>query len=604
MAHPQRRRDELETRVEVETPELVTVSYTIAGVGSRARAALIDHAIMAGATLLVFIALTALGLLGVASAFVGPWSAAIFFLVLGLGYWGYFVLFEGIWDGQTPGKRIAGLRVVREGGYAVTFGASAARNLVRIIDSQPAFTYAVAVLGVTFSKRGKRLGDILAGTLVVHEQVGAVRAPSATARPARGPAGAVTTAVALHAALTDPEFTLLDGFVGRHRELAEDRRVAFIAQLSERFAEPLRDLDAPTPMARLIRLRDSEQAARDRGVAAKSGTGAARERHAIVAQGSARWVTFADTLAEAQRGSLAALGEPRVRDFVRDYRELASDLARLRTATRGEDAADVFFLNRLVGGAHNLLYRRRTLLLREIARYCFAEVPAELRRSVSPILLSAFLMFFPMAVTWIAVLRDPGVATMLLPPGMLDRADEGVRRAQAGTGYIEDPQLLRPVMATRIIANNVQVAFMAFVSGITAGVLTLWVLVSNGISIGAVAGLYASKGIGDLLLAFVAPHGLLELSAIAVAGGAGLLIAGAMLIPGNRTRRAALGQDALRALKLVAAATMLLLVAGLLEGLVSPIPYWPLELKLAVSAFTGVLLYLFVRLGATRAPAT
>ena len=586
----------LETRVDVETPELVQVSYTIAGVGSRARAALTDHVIMFAAIVVMLIALLALDLPKQLSSVIGPWVGTFFIVLIGLGYWAYFVIFEALWDGQTPGKRLNQLRVVREGGYSVTFGASAARNLLRVIDMQPGFFYAVAVIGVTFSKRGKRLGDIVAGTLVVQEQLGAIPA-AMMARPARAPEPA--SAHALHAALTDQEFDLLDAFLSRQRDLADDKRAAFVAQLSARLADALKDLEAPTPTARLIRLRDDERAARDRGMAARNDTGAARERHAIVAQGSARWNAFALTLAKAQKSGLERLGEARVRDFVRDYREIAADLARLRTATRGQDAPDVFFLNRLVGGAHNLLYRRRAIPLRDIARYCFAEVPAEIRRSSTPVLLAAFLMFFPMAVTYTAVVREPAVAATLLPASMLERAEGGIKRAREESGYIPDPEIYRPMMAGQIIGNNVRVAIAAFASGITAGVLTLWVLVSNGISIGAVLGLYASKGIAPLLIAFIAPHGVLELTAIALAGGAGLLLAGVLLVPGDRTRRTAFREDGPRSLRLVAGSAILLLVAGAIEGLISPIPYWPLELKLAFSALTAVALYLYVRLGVT-----
>jgi uncharacterized membrane protein SpoIIM required for sporulation len=163
------------------------------------------------------------------------------------------------------------------------------------------------------------------------------------------------------------------------------------------------------------------------------------------------------------------------------------------------------------------------------------------------------------------------------------------------------------VMATQIITNNVQVAMAAFAFGITAGLLTVYLLVSNGISLGAVFGLYGSKGIASLLLAFVAPHGVLELTAICVSGGAGFLLAAALLVPGPRTRKRALAENGRRAIKLVAGSALMLLVAGTLEGFVSPIPYWPIELKLAVSAGTALLLYAYLRGGsgaATARPAT
>src|SRR6185503_828495 len=171
------------------------------------------------------------------------------------------------------------------------------------------------------------------------------------------------------------------------------------------------------------------------------------------------------------------------------------------------------------------------------------------------------------------------------------------RRTREGKGYIPDPQIFRPVMASQIIANNVQVTFSVFAFGIGFGIGTLLVLVLNGVSLGGVFGLYTAKGIGDLLLKFVAPHGVLELSAICIAGGAGFLLAAAVLVPGPRTRKRALVENSRRAIRLVAAATLLLLVAGTLEGFVSPIEWWPLSAKLAVSGATALLLVLYLASG-------
>jgi uncharacterized membrane protein SpoIIM required for sporulation len=253
-----------------------------------------------------------------------------------------------------------------------------------------------------------------------------------------------------------------------------------------------------------------------------------------------------------------------------------------------------------VGSAHNLLYRDRGTTLREAARFVLFDVPREIRRSGRPILLAATLLFLPGIIAGTAVIQHPAVAAVFIPPSMLDRAEGGVKRSADGSGYIEDPQIFRPVMASRIIANNVQVTFFAFAAGVTAGIGTLILLVLNGVSLGGVIGLYQSKGILPLLIAFVAPHGVLELSAICIAGGGGFLIAAALLIPGRRTRRRALAENGRRAIMLIAGSTMLLIVAGLLEGLISPIPYWPLEWKLSVSVTTAALFYLYLRLGTSR----
>jgi len=122
--------------VDVETPELVVLTYTVAGVGSRVAAALIDYAICLlgyGAVLIGLASLGARGAIG-GGARSAAWAGALLYLLLFAILWGYYVLFEGLGDGQTPGKRLLRLRAVRDGGYSVTFGASAVRNLVRLVD--------------------------------------------------------------------------------------------------------------------------------------------------------------------------------------------------------------------------------------------------------------------------------------------------------------------------------------------------------------------------------------------------------------------------------------------------------------------------------------
>jgi uncharacterized membrane protein SpoIIM required for sporulation/uncharacterized RDD family membrane protein YckC len=586
----------LASTLEVETPELVVLSYTIAGVGSRAYAAIIDYTIcvllMIVADVGISVFVTKIG--GLVRAASAPLAISMILLVQFVVLWGYYVLFEALADGRTPGKRLHRLRVVRDGGYSVTFGASAVRNLMRLVDMQPGFLYGVGILSVMFSKSGKRLGDMAAGTIVVKEDL--VRQPI-SAESAGGFANAGEP-VRLHAALSAAEFDLLDRFSQRQRDLDPTRRALIAAQLAERLAPALEEYTGATPAGRLGRLYNAERAARAAGSASRSDTGAARERHSLVARESKRWAGFSAKLAGAQRTGLKALGEDGVREFVTEYRDLAADLARLRTAAKGSDADEVFYLNRLVAGAHNLLYRRRAISPQDMARYVFVEVPREIRASALPILLAAALMFGPAVIAGTAVMRDPSVAEAFMPPGMLDRAEDGVRRAKNGDGYIDDPQIFRPVMATQIITNNVQVAIAAFAYGMTAGVLTVNLLVLNGISLGAVFGLYGSKGIASLLLAFVAPHGVLELTAICISGGAGFLLAAALLIPGDRTRKRALAENGRRAIKLVAGAAMMLLVAGTIEGLISPIPYWPIEWKLSLSALTAVALYAYLRGGA------
>lgn len=595
--------EHLTQTVDIETPELVVVSYTIAGLGSRLYAGLIDLIICV--LLLLGVGLLLYATTGADAGSSDPgastaWAVAILVIVQFVVLWGYYLLFEGLWDGQTPGKKLHGLRTVRDGGYSVGFSASAVRNLMRIVDLQPLFTYVVGITSISVTKSGKRLGDIVAGTLVVRETM--VRQPAKPVVKRRAEAEPVA-AVAL---LDDQELQLLERWADRRMSLDADRRRALTAQVAARLrqAPAFRVATGDSRVAEaldsdrgMLELLDFERRARERGAAARGATGASRERYAIIATSSPRWIAFASRLAEAQKKGLTSLGEEGVRAFVAEYRALSVDLARLRTAARGTSSEELFYLGRLVASAHNLLYRDRRSTIREILHFIAIAVPTEVRRSWRPIALAAAFLFVPAIIAYTAVVRDPSVAPTFIPTGMLDRAEAGVERAKNESGYIPDPELFRPVMASQIVTNNVQVTFAAFGFGITAGIFTLLILLTNGVSLGGIFGLYQSKGILSLLVAFVAPHGVLELSAICIGGGAGFLIAAALLIPGGRTRRRALAENSARAMHLMAAVVLMLVVAGSLEGMVSPIPYWPLSLKLIVSALTLVLMVVYLRGG-------
>src|SRR5437660_7404532 len=156
----------------VLTPERVSLQYDIAGIGSRGAAALVDTAIQALALSVVLIGLAAAFAAtqrpagfstGSGALFVGLFALAIFVVTAG-----YFMLFEILWSGQTPGKRLVGVRVIRENGYPIRPVDAVIRNLVRIVDWLPG-VYGVGVLTMLMNKRSRRLGDFASGTIVVRE---------------------------------------------------------------------------------------------------------------------------------------------------------------------------------------------------------------------------------------------------------------------------------------------------------------------------------------------------------------------------------------------------------------------------------------------------
>src|SRR5215210_5522485 len=153
----------LDDELVIETPERVELHYVLANVGNRFLAAAIDHLLQAATIFAVVM------IVGVTSRWqflqgVGVWTVAIMVLVVFAIIWGYFVVFETLWSGQTPGKRIMKLRVIREDGRPVRFFEAFVRNLLRlIVDLSPFPSYAIGVVSIIFSARSKRVGDFVAG---------------------------------------------------------------------------------------------------------------------------------------------------------------------------------------------------------------------------------------------------------------------------------------------------------------------------------------------------------------------------------------------------------------------------------------------------------
>jgi uncharacterized RDD family membrane protein YckC len=157
-------------QLNIDTPELVAIEMPLAGIGSRFVAILIDYLILGAFLLLLLlvsaIVIPALHIFGGVSA---NWAIGIFFLIMFLMQWGYFSLFEALWKGRTPGKRAAKIRVIHQSGRGITFLESLSRNLVRFIDYLPGF-YAAGVVAMFMSRQHQRLGDMVAGTLVVRDR--------------------------------------------------------------------------------------------------------------------------------------------------------------------------------------------------------------------------------------------------------------------------------------------------------------------------------------------------------------------------------------------------------------------------------------------------
>ena len=155
-------------------------------------------------------------------------------------------------------------------------------------------------------------------------------------------------------------------------------------------------------------------------------------------------------------------------------------------------------------------------------------------------------------------------------------------------------------MATLIITNNIKVAIIAFGGCITLGYLTLQIIVENGLMLGGLGALFTNAGFGYDFWATIAPHGVIELTAIQIAGGAGLLIAAGVLYPGRLSRRDAIMVNAKRAGTLIVGVASMLVVAGTIEGFLSP-QRWAPEVRIGIGTVTAVALLLYFGLAGRRA---
>jgi uncharacterized RDD family membrane protein YckC len=220
----------------VETPEIVAVAYDVAGIGSRCLAAVVDTALILALQLGLGALLLMIGSAGgdtdLSSPLLAIWALGSFLLL-----WGYYLLFELIWSGQSPGKRLLGLRVVREGGRPITFAASAVRNLIRAVDFLP-LLYGVGAVAMFADPRSRRLGDLAAGSLVVREgatiSLDRLTAGAEPAAVSPRPADAPPTPLLPNLHLIGPaEYELAQDFLRRRATIDERRRAELAGSLAE-----------------------------------------------------------------------------------------------------------------------------------------------------------------------------------------------------------------------------------------------------------------------------------------------------------------------------------------------------------------------------------
>lgn len=290
-------------------------------------------------------------------------------------------------------------------------------------------------------------------------------------------------------------------------------------------------------------------------------------------------------MGRAQTGQVHDLAADELDEMTRLYRLAASDLASARRDYPSDRV--VAYLNRLVASSYSTVYGAAGWSWKEIARWYRSGFPRLFRETAGYYLLAVLLFFGTGILSFVATVTYPPAARVLLSPNEYQSV---ASYAERGELWTEIPAVERSAAAATIMTNNIQVAILAFGGGMLLGLGTALVLIYNGIQLGAIFGIVTTHGLGFRLLSFVSGHGVIELSVICLAGGAGLMLADAMLRPGMLTRGEALRLSAGRAVRLLLGGASLLVIAGTIEGFLSP-SHVPDVIKFATGIVTGVLLY-------------
>jgi len=295
-----------------------------------------------------------------------------------------------------------------------------------------------------------------------------------------------------------------------------------------------------------------------------------------------------NTLLQRAQKDVRGLSTSDVEQLASLYRAASADLALAKRDFPKHRVTQ--YLNKLVARAHAVLYQGEPLAWNKLVDFTLRGFPCLFRENFI-FTFSAFLLFMiPALVAGSVIATSPQSTSWLLPPEV-QRLIPIVENKEL---WIDIPVEERPYTSTFIMQNNIRVSFLAFSSGVTGGLLTLWVMVTNGLILGGLLGLTSYYGIGFELATFVIGHGVIELSVIFMAGGSGLMLGWAILRPGLMRRRDALMIAAQKAVQLLGGAVPWLVIAGAIEGFVSPSETILWSVKWVVGILSGVIMYSYL----------
>jgi uncharacterized membrane protein SpoIIM required for sporulation len=289
-----------------------------------------------------------------------------------------------------------------------------------------------------------------------------------------------------------------------------------------------------------------------------------------------------------QKGS-SSLSQEDLKSLGLLFRRVTAQLAYTQTNYPGHEMND--YLNKLVVKAHGHIYKAETLGIRSVFEFFSRGFPQLVKEQWHLIAAAGLVLILGLSVGYLLHFFQPSLDGLIIPDKLQRVISEEVARGKVGADW---PLKERPVISTAIMINNIQVGLLSFALGFTWGLGTVLVLFYNGLMVGVLGAIFTSGGYALEFWSLILPHGMLELAAIFICGGAGLILAKALVKPGDYTRRDALGVQGKIAMKLVLGTIPMFAVAALIEGFITP-TLLPKYVKLTGGAvsMTVFLLYIF-----------
>jgi uncharacterized membrane protein SpoIIM required for sporulation/uncharacterized RDD family membrane protein YckC len=550
----------------------VELALSVAGAGARCYAFVIDWLIRA----ILFTAWYG----AAALIYNGRWSVAApvnpdarwFVLVVTPAvsiYFLYHLVLEVAMHGRTPGKRIAGVRIVARDGSTPSLGALLTRNVFRLVDSLPV-AYGVGLVTTLATADHVRIGDMAAGTLLVHER-GNIELPKHSDNAA--PQHTLAT--------VDAE--IVSDLLSRWSQLGATARRKLANTLLARYGM------GPTTERRADNALRNQLQQLLKSAPKRSALDEALK--VAVLRHSSRWQDAAARAERLSREPATDLAD--ATQMADDYRLLAHDLTRVRRLMPNTRVRQ--YLEGAYARAHNTLYRAAWRPGHALLVLFRDEIP-EVVRWLTPHIAWATAIFVVTVLSGYWMVRTyPDLIGLFASPDLVSTVEQGRLWTEGILNIVPSS-----VLSLQILTNNIVVSLFAYCAGFIFGLGTLYILGLNGLMLGAVFAFASLHGLGGALLRFIVAHGCVELSVMCLSGAAGAAVGEALIRPAHGNRMESFRIAALRSGKLLIACAVFLVGSGLIEGYVSPRAHIPLWVRVSIGV-TYWLLMLAVLLHPPRA---